>query len=152
VPTLEYVFVFRAPLGAQLPIGPGPYGMRVFFAVTGGEVEGPRLKGKLTGDGGDWALVGADGFARLDVRAQIQTDDGANIYMYYDYALLEMNAKVQQALGAGGTTEFGDHYYRIAPRFECGDPRYAWLTQSLFVAEGRLAAGPAVEYRVYRVS
>ena len=49
-------------------------------------------------------------------------------------------------------TEFGDQYFRIAPRLETGDPRYAWVNQTLFVAEGRGYAGYGVEYRVYRVS
>jgi len=37
-----------------------------------------------------------------------------------------------------------------APRFETGDPRYAWLNAIIAVGEGR--AGPGwVEYRVYQV-
>jgi hypothetical protein len=42
-------------------------------------------------------------------------------------------------------------YFRTAPRFKSGDPRYACLNQSIFVAEGRVGPG-RVEYRVYRVA
>ncbi|QDW37787.1 DUF3237 domain-containing protein [Bradyrhizobium sp. KBS0727] len=71
-------------------------------------------------------LVGTDGFARLDVRAQLLTDDGASIYLNYP-GLLEFNENVGQALATGGSTDFGDHYLRTTPRFETGDGRYAWL-------------------------
>ena len=36
------------------------------------------------------------------------------------------------------------------PRFETGDPNYAWLNSVVAVAEGR-ALPSAVEYRVYQV-
>ena len=46
----------------------------------------------------------------------------------------------------------GDQYFRTTPRFETGDTRYAWLNQSVSVAEGRLLPGFGVEYRVYCVA
>lgn len=48
-------------------------------------------------------------------------------------------------------TSFTDQYFRPTPRFETGDPRYAWLTQNVFVAEGRITPPFGVEYRIYRV-
>ena len=78
------------------------------------------------------------------------TDDGASIYARYN-GLLELNEKVAEAVANGSSTDFGDQYFRTAPRLETGDARYAWLNQSLFVGEGRLQPG-AVEYRVNRVT
>jgi hypothetical protein len=52
----------------------------------------------------------------------------------------------------GSGTDWGDQYFRTTPRFETGDERYEWLTSSLFVAEGRLKEGGAVDYRVYRIT
>jgi hypothetical protein len=148
---LEYEFSHRATLKPALAVGPGPYGTRLFVEVTGGSVEGNRLKGKITTGGGDWLLAGADGFGRLDVRAQFVTEDGAAIYVSY-FGILEMNEKVQQALAdPEHSTDYRDHYFRSAPRFETGDPRYAWLNQATFVAEGHILPGRTVEYKVYRV-
>lgn len=148
---LEYELTYRASLKPALPIGPGPYGTRIFFEVTEGRFEGKRLNGKILTGGGDWLLAGADGFGRLDVRAQFLTDDGAAIYLAY-FGLLEMNAKVQAAVSATDVgTDFGEQYFRTNPRFETGDPRYRWLNQSLFLAEGHLLPGRTVEYKVYRV-
>ncbi len=40
---------------------------------------------------------------------------------------------------------------RIAPQFEVGAGRYAWLGESLFVGRGRLTGANAIEYELYRV-
>jgi len=57
---------------------------------------------------------------------------------------------------AGGTVEgdgeWGDSYFRTAPRLETGDERYRWVNDLVFVSEGRGLSGPAVEYRTYRVT
>jgi hypothetical protein len=147
---LEYEFEYYATLKEPVEVGTGPFGTRVVVEVTGGRFEGPRLKGRILTGGGDWLLIGPDGWARLDVRAQFVTDDGAAIYAHYE-GLLEVTEKIQQALATGAATEYEDQYFRTAPRFETGDPRYAWLNHTLFVAEGHTRAGRIVEYKVYRV-
>ena len=151
MPSLEYEFSYRVTVKPLLNVGAGPYGNRGVAEVTGGEFEGPRLRGKILSGGADWALVGPDGRARLDVRVQLVTDDGAAIYLSY-YGIIDFNAKAQQALEKKTGTEFADHYWRTDPRFETGDPKYAWLNQALFVAEGRMLPDLLVEYRVYRVT
>jgi Protein of unknown function (DUF3237) len=143
-------FSYTAKLKPPVAIG-GPFGQRMFFEVTEGEVTGERVRGRVLTGGGDWAIVGADGMVRLDVRAQIETHDGANVLICY-HGMLEFNEAVQNALGTGAGTEWGDQYFRTTPRFETGDERYAWLTRTVFVAEGRVLPGSGVEYRVSRVA
>src|SRR5690242_3342954 len=89
-------FTFSATLKPPLPIGAGPIGMRMYYDVSGGEVRGDRLRGKVLG-GGEWALIGPDGFLRVDVRLQIETHDGAHVYIQYR-GLLEVNEAVRTAL------------------------------------------------------
>jgi hypothetical protein len=146
---LAFEFTIAAELAPPLAVGPGPYGTRTVFEVVGGRVAGERLNGAILTGGADWLLAGPDGFGRLDVRVQLQTDDGAAIYVSY-FGLLELNAKVAAFLERGEGTEFSDQYFRTAPRMETGDERYAWVQQSLFVAAGRLVPG-GVEYDVARV-
>lgn len=98
---------------------------------------------------GDWVLLGADGFGRLDVRATFESDDGALIYVAYQ-GLVEFNERTMAALGGGQPLEYGDVKFISQPRFETGDERYAWLNTTVAVAEGRLVPG-AVEYQVYEV-
>ena len=149
---LEYECTYHAELRPPLDVGKGPRGHRLIVEVIGGRVEGKRLNGKLLTGGADWLIVGDDGFGRLDVRAQIQTDDGAVIYVTYTTGVLEMNAKFQTALENATGTDYADQYFRTNPVFETGDPRYAWLNQSLFIGEGHLRPGLIVEYKVHRVT
>jgi hypothetical protein len=139
---------FTASLKPPLPVGNGPIGTRMYYEVTGGVVAGERLRGKVLG-GGEWALIGPDGFLRVDVRAQLETHDGAFIYVQY-VGLLEMNEAVQRATLTGDGTAYGDQYFYTNPRMETGDPRYAWVNTTFFVGEGHLLPGLGVEYRVWR--
>lgn len=141
-------FTFRANLRPPLPVGAGPIGTRMYFDVIDGVVEGERLNGKLLG-GGEWALIGPDGFLRVDVRLQVETHDAAFLYIQYT-GLLEFNEKVQAAVEMGTGTNYGDQYFYTNPRFETGDERYAWLNTTFFVGEGHLLPDAAVEYRVWR--
>ena len=146
---LEHAFDYYAELRPPVWFGGGPAGVRLFREVSGGEISGPLLNGTLLSGGGDWATIGTDGFARLDVRGQIRTYDGAYVYVFYE-GLIELTPQVAAADASDGETGFADQYWRIAPRFETGDERYRWLTQSLFVARGRIHPR-GVAYETFRV-
>lgn len=150
MPRLEPLATLRATLKEPVEVGAGPGGVRRIFDVTGGRVEGARVRGDVLPSGGDWILIGADGVGRLDVRATLRTDDGAHVYVQYP-GVLVLNEKVMAALAGGGETGFGDTYFMTAPRFETGDARYAWLNAIVAVGQGRLLPG-AVEYRVFEVA
>ena len=141
---------FKAMLKPPVPIGAGPIGTRMYYDVSSGEVTGERLRGKVLG-GGEWALIGPDGFLRIDVRVQVETHDGAYLYIQY-VGLLGLNDAVQRALATGGGTDYGDQYFFTNPRIETGDPRYAWVNTTFFVGEGRVLPGLGVEYRVWRLA
>jgi hypothetical protein len=141
-------FTFSAQLKPPVPVGAGPIGTRMYYEVADGKVVGERLRGKILG-GGEWALIGPDGFLRVDVRLQIETHDAAYIYVQYT-GLLEMNKAVQEATSSGRGTQFGDQYFFTNPRMETGDARYAWVNTTVLVGEGRMLPGSGVEYRVWR--
>ena len=141
-------FTLTAALKPPLPIGNGPIGTRVYYEAAGGEIVGDRLSGTLLG-GGEWALLRPDGFIGLDVRLQVETHDGAYLYIQYT-GLLEVNEAVQGALGGGVGTEYDDQYFYTNPRIETGDERYAWANTTFFIGEGRMLPNLGVEYRVWR--
>ena len=64
-------------------IGATPRGTRRFYPAIGGSFEGPRLRGEVLPDGGDWLLTRPDGVLEQDVRITLKTDDGAFIYVRY---------------------------------------------------------------------
>ena len=123
---LALEFTYEATLAEPLMIGPGPYGARAYFPVTGGTVKGDRISGSFVGGGGDWLLIGDDGYGRLDVRTQIQTDDGAVLYMTYG-GVLELTPTIMQATQTmAEESAYEDQYFRTTPRLETGDDRYTF--------------------------
>jgi hypothetical protein len=74
-------------------------------------------------------------------------------FLYAQYnGLIEVTADVQAILGGAVTpTEFGAQYFFTNPRIETGDERYQWVNRTMFIAQGRVVAAAAVEYKVFRV-
>ena len=66
--------------GQPQEVGATPLGLRRVLAIVGGTIRGERISGVVLSGGGDWMVIGADGWGRLDVRMQWRTDDGAVIY------------------------------------------------------------------------
>jgi hypothetical protein len=145
---LEPLMHYHADLEPGTEVGAGPFGTRRIVDVKGGTFEGPRLRGRILRSGADWLLIGPDGVARLDVRATFETHDGAAIYLYY-HGILVFDERVASALEKGEGTEYGEVDFITQPRFETGDPRYAWLNSVVAVSQGRVLQN-AVEYQVYQ--
>lgn len=76
--------------------------------------------------------------------------DEAHIYVAY-FGILELSERATQALSQGPATEYGEIKSITQPRFETGDPRYAWLNAAVCVAEGHVLPNPAVEYQISEV-
>jgi hypothetical protein len=147
---LEYEFEYHAELKRPVDVGLGPYGTRMFFEATDGEVTGERISGRLLTGGGDWVLMGPDGWGRLDVRILLQTHDGRP-----DLRHLPRRPRAQrvrpEGAGRGWCDPLGGPVLRVTPRLETGDERYGWVNRAVFVAEGRIHP-VGVQYRVYRVT
>jgi hypothetical protein len=108
-----------------------PSGTRVVIAFHDLVLEGPRLRARQKGPAGDWLNVGAGGVAALDIRFTVETHDGALIH-------IDAQGRVD---GARFAKEGGPML--LAPRFETGDPRYAWLNLVQAVAVGWAKDGAA---------
>ena len=135
-PTLEHVFSVRVDVAAPLIVGRTPQGERRIIDILGGQVEGPRLAGRVLPGGADWQIVQADGTAVLEARYTLRTDDGALVYVH-NTGIRRGPAAVLARLAAGEPVDPASYYFRTAPRFETGSERHAWLTESLFVAAAR---------------
>jgi hypothetical protein len=144
----EYVFSYTAQV--RVPpevIGPTPDGIRVNFYVTGGEVDGPRLKAKILPVGADWLLVRRDGVAILDVRATIESHDGALIYVSYN-GVCDLGPNGYDDFLNGNLPQKGT--IRAVPRFLTSHRSYDWMNrlQYLNVGDVDLTTG-LVRYDVY---
>jgi hypothetical protein len=149
--TVTHEMTMRVVL-AQPPqfVGAGPLGVRVVGGVATGTVSGTRINGTIVGPGADWMLIGPDGFGRVDVRLQLETGDGAVVFVRYE-GLIELNGVSSAALiDPAAETTWDEQYFRTTPRFETGDDRYGWLNRTTFVARGRVTSD-GLEYEVFRV-
>ncbi len=144
---LEPLFDLRSRIGSTTEIGSSPRGTRVIADLTGGSFSGARMSGQVLPPAADWILIDQSGFGQVDTRLTLATGDGAYVYVSWT-GVMEFSRAIQNAIAAGGTTDFGDNYFVVQPRFETGDARYLWLNETVAVGEGRLLQG-GMQYRVY---
>ena len=137
---LEFLAEVEAELAPAHMLLDAPYGGRLIVDVTAARVEGPRFKASLLGSAAaDWVTVSPDGkTGALDVRATLKTDDGAIVFSEYRGRVI---------FGADGL-----HRVFTSPRYETGDPRYAWLNGLQCVGKGISSmAERRLRYRLYAV-
>ena len=102
--------------------------------------------------GGDWGLVLDSTTFKLDVRATIETDDGALIYMTYSGYIHADSKKFAALLGGkGNELSPSDYYFRTNPVFETSSPKYAWLNHTIAVGVGHIPSPGKVAYKVYAI-
>ena len=148
-PRLEHLYDMHVDLEPPQVIGQTPMGVRQVFIVKGGTFEGPKLKGTILPGGGDWATIRPDGALQLDVRATVQTEDGAMIYAYYG-GFIHGPPEVLGRAVAGEDVPLGEYYFYTAPVFQTGAPQYDWLNRTVAIGRGKVVQG-GVEYRVWAV-
>ncbi|KJC61554.1 hypothetical protein UP10_06680 [Bradyrhizobium sp. LTSPM299] len=150
--TTEHLFDIVVDLKPRLDIGEGPYGRRVLFGAAGGTFEGPKLRGEVLAEGGDWTLFRSDGTMSLDVRLVLKTHDGALLHMTYGGRWVtppELRADIADPLGRY-QVDPNSYYFRTNPLFETGAKQYAWLNDIVCAGIGYLVEG-GIAYKVAQI-
>ena len=131
-------------------IGPLAEGLRVNFYSTGGEITGPKIRGKVRPVGGDWLTVRKDGVGLLDVRTTYETHDDALILVTYQ-GMADLGVKDGYEKFLRGEMP-AVVQLRISPRFCTSHPEYLWMNRlhCFGVGEFRAASNDAV-YDIYAV-
>jgi uncharacterized protein DUF3237 len=144
------LMTLRVTVAPPQNIGVVPHGTRRTAPITGGDFEGPRLRGTvLPGGSADWLLVRADGVLEMDLRVTLRTQDGAIISMK-SFGLRHGPQDVIAAIGRGDTVDPALYYFRTTPRFTTGHSAYTFLNRLVAVATGdRRPEGPI--YTVHEV-
>ncbi len=143
------LMTMQVAVGSIEKVGAVPLGTRGVATISGGTFEGPRLRGAVLADGGDWTLLRADGVLELDLRLTLKTDDGALIYLT-SFGLRYGPPDVIAALARGETVDPSTYYFRTTPRFETAHQKYAFLNRLLAVSSGdRRPDGPI--YTIYEI-
>ena len=115
----RHLMTLRLATAVTEEIGSTPRGPLSIFPVTGGSFEGDRLRGKVLPGGGDWVTAKSDGTFEVDLRATLETDDGALIHMTFT-----------------GVRDDANHYFRTLPLFETAALKYAFVNRLLAVGIG----------------
>lgn len=133
---IEQVTSYEATLADPEIIGPVPEGIRANFFVTGGTLLGPKLKGILRPVGADWLTIRRDGMAILDVRATLETDDGALIYMTYA-GMIDMGPDGYENFGGDTPPPPEGLTIHTTPKFQTSHPDYLWINRAVCFGVGR---------------
>lgn len=131
---LELLFELEARVGPPQSLGATPMGERRLVPILGGHFQG-RLKGKVLPGGADWQILRSDGFADIDARYQLETNEGHCIEVR-SRGLRHGPPDVIAKLAAGEPVSRDAYYFRTAMRFETAVPALDWLKLTLAVAQG----------------
>lgn len=148
--TMEYIFSYNVLLDPKMEvIGPTPEGLRINIYIQEGKVRGAKVNGKIRPVGADWLTLRQDGVGVMNVRATIETDDSALIFVEYsgvidfgeDGYMLFLSGKIAEKV-----------QIRAVPRYTTAHPDYLWLNrlQCVNIGEGFLSPEKIeVNYDVY---
>jgi hypothetical protein len=119
------------------------------IGITGGECDGPLLRGKVLPGGADWQIVHEDGAATIDTRYTLESHDGALIYVA-TRGWRTGAREVLERIAAGETVDPSEYYFRVTVQYEASAPGYEWLNRIVAVASA-LRLADQVEYDAYVV-
>lgn len=152
---IETRFLVQLDIQGNTPneLGVTYRGRRRVVFLAGGTFRGPRLNGRIHPGGGDSALVRPDGVFEIDVRALMDCDDGAQIYLTYNGFWHAEPQVMDRLLRREGGLDLSEFYCRATFRFETSDPRYLWLNSVVTVGRGmpRMGTTSAMTYQVHEV-
>lgn len=147
---MDHVTSYVATLAEPEVIGPVAEGLRLNFYITGGEVLGPRIKGKIRPAGADWLTIRTDGIGILNVRATLETDDGALIYAYYTGRADFGPDGYRDFLE--GTPQADSFDLRIQPNYQTAHPDYLWVNRAFCIGVGKVVLSKQeASYDIYQI-
>lgn len=142
--------ILRVDVAEAITIGDANYGIRRMVPITGGSVEGPKIRGEILPGGADWQYVRADAVLMVEARYALRMSDGV-LAMITNRGLRRGPEAVMQQLVRNESVDPSAYYFRTMAEFEV--PResvHAWLSNHVFVGVGERAAGRVTIY-LYRL-
>jgi Protein of unknown function (DUF3237) len=128
----RYVFTITAHIGSVTSAGDIGTGVRRIIPITGGEVKGERVNGRVCAFGADFQIIRPNELIELEAKYAFQTDDGAVIYVE-NKGIRFGPVELLQRLNRGEAVDPKLIYFRTVPKFETGAEKYRWLMESLFI-------------------
>ena len=138
-PALTPFTRIRCEVGALVSLGAAPLGERRYVPLTGGEVRGPQLNGRIVAGGVDWQIARSDGVLEIDAHYVIEADDGGRIEVQ-SQGLRHGPAEVMARLARGEAVAASEYYFRTVVRLTTGAPAWAHLNKVMAIAVGQRQA------------
>lgn len=123
-PATEYVFTIRATIDPPLSVGTTAQGNIRAIPITGGEVSGDTIRGRVVPGGADWQRIRDDGVTELEATYAIELEDRSVV-------------KVVNR-GIIAPQPEGEPYFRTTVQFTAPDGAHAWLNEALFLCRAGL--------------
>jgi hypothetical protein len=129
----EYAFTITARIAEVTTAGDIGHGVRRIIPITGGEVRGDKVNGRVLPFGADCQIIRPNELIDLEARYAFETDDGAVVYVE-NKGIRFGPVELLQKLKRGEAVDPNLVYFRTVPRFETGHETYRWLMEHIFVA------------------
>lgn len=129
----RYVFTITVHIGGVTSAGDTGHGVRRIIPITGGEVRGENISGKVCAFGADFQIIRPNELIELEAKYAFETDDGAVVYVE-NRGIRFGPVELLRRLKRGEPVDPGLIYFRTTPKFETGSEKYRWLMEHLFVA------------------
>lgn len=131
-PELEHTAHVEVKFKKPVVLGETPDGLRVNFYAEGGLVRG-AISGRVLRNSADYMVIRRDGMGLIDIRATLETDDGARL-LVHEVGLVDFGESGYQHLLSGDYEETPrlQTYMRVLT--ESAD--YAWVNRVSFLVIG----------------
>ena len=149
-PALVPMAQVRCEVGPLLSLGTAPAGERRVVPLTGGEIDGPELRGRIEPGGSDWQWLRADGVLEIAAHYLVVTPDGARIEVQ-SQGLRHGPPDVMAALARGEAVDADRYFFRTLMRFQTGHADWLHLNRVMALASGRREATRVV-LDVFRIA
>ena len=129
----RHVFTITARIAEVTSAGEVGHGVRRIIPITGGEVRGEQVNGKVLPFGADFQIIRPNELIDLEARYAFETDDGAVVYVE-NKGIRFGPVELLQKLKRGEPVDPNLIYFRTVPKFETGHEKYRWLMEHIFIA------------------
>lgn len=124
-PSTEFAFTIFATIADAMPVGDTATGQIRAIPITGGQVTGEGISGRVVPGGADWQRTRSDGVTELEATYAIEMSDRTMI------KVVNRGIIAPQADGPA--------YFRTAVEFTAPNGRWQWLNEALFLCTAGLA-------------
>jgi hypothetical protein len=126
-PSTQYAFTILATIADTLPVGDTATGQIRAIPITGGEVKGEGVAGRVVPGGADWQRTRPDGVTELEATYAIQMSDGTAVKV------------VNRGILVPPSQEGAAPYFRTAIEFTAPTGKWQWLNEAIFLCRAGLA-------------